>query len=90
MEQQDANDKQTMKKSFTREDDDSPEEAPEPALARLPQGNKNYITPAGFERLRQELKHLTKVERPKVQDITGDHGVQHRLSSLTPACLQHS
>ncbi len=66
MEQQDADDKPTMSKAFTREDDDSPEEAPEPAPARLPEGTKNYITPAGFERLRQELTHLTKVERPKV------------------------
>ncbi len=66
MEQRDADDKPTMSKAFTREDDDAPEETPEPAPARLPQGTKNYITPAGFERLRRELTHLTKVERPKV------------------------
>lgn len=66
MEQQNADHKPTMSKAFTREDDDAPEDAPEPAPARLPQGAKNYITPGGFERLRQELTHLTKVERPKV------------------------
>lgn len=27
---------------------------------------KNYITPAGFEKLRSELEHLLKVERPEV------------------------
>jgi transcription elongation factor GreB len=66
MEQHDADDKPTMSKAFTRENDDAPEDAPEPAPARLPAGSKNYITPAGFERLRRELTHLTKVERPKV------------------------
>jgi transcription elongation factor GreB len=66
MEQHDTDDKPTMNKAFTREDDDAPENAPEPAPARLPEGTKNYITPAGFQRLRDELIHLTKVERPKV------------------------
>jgi transcription elongation factor GreB len=30
------------------------------------QGNTNYITPAGLERLRDELNRLMRVERPKV------------------------
>ncbi len=51
-----------MSKAFTREGD-APEEAVE-AEPRVPQGPKNYITPAGHMRLRSELKALVEVERP--------------------------
>ena len=30
---------------------------------------KNYVTPAGFERLREELRQLLNVERPKVVEV---------------------
>jgi transcription elongation factor GreB len=30
---------------------------------------KNYLTPAGFERLREELRQLLNVERPKVVEV---------------------
>jgi transcription elongation factor GreB len=56
-----------MSKAFTREgdgDDDSDVGGDEgPAL---PEGAKNYVTPAGFRRLRDELEQLARVERPKV------------------------
>lgn len=35
-----------------------------PAELRLPIGTKNYITPAGHKRLKDELIQLVKVERP--------------------------
>lgn len=36
----------------------------------MPQdARKNYITPAGIERLRTELRQLRRVERPKVVEI---------------------
>lgn len=55
-----------MSKAFTKEsDDDGDDEAPDGA-ARLPAGTRNYITPAGFRRLREELQHLMRVERPEV------------------------
>ena len=55
-----------MSKAFKKESDaDDEEELPEVADS-LPKGVKNYITPAGHQRLKDELKHLTKVERPKV------------------------
>jgi len=38
----------------------------EPKAPRLPQGAKNYITPAGHARLRAELKHLLDAERPEL------------------------
>lgn len=37
----------------------------------LPVGVKNYITPAGYRKLKEELDHLWKVERPQlVKTIT--------------------
>jgi transcription elongation factor GreB len=53
-----------MSKAFVREDADSPEE-PEGAEAQTP-GGKNYMTPAGFARLKSELRHLVEAERPEV------------------------
>ena len=53
-----------MSKAFTKETDVE-EEEPE-TLAPLPAGTKNYMTPRGHARLRDELLHLRRVERPKV------------------------
>ena len=53
-----------MSKAFTREGD-APEEALE-AEPRVPQGPKNYITPAGHARLRSELKALVEIDRPEL------------------------
>jgi transcription elongation factor GreB len=41
------------------------EGADEPSL---PDGTKNYMTPRGFQQLRDELRLLMRVERPKVVD----------------------
>ncbi len=51
-----------MSKAFTRETDSDDDEL-EPA-ARLPAGVKNYITPNGYRKLKEELEQLWKVERP--------------------------
>jgi transcription elongation factor GreB len=51
-----------MSKAFIKESDDSDEEL-EPSL-QLPPGTKNYITPAGYRRLKDELDQLWKEERP--------------------------
>jgi transcription elongation factor GreB len=53
-----------MSKAFVREadlDDDGEVGVPE-----IPAGSRNYITPAGHRRLKDELLHLLKVERPEV------------------------
>jgi transcription elongation factor GreB len=55
-----------MNKAFTREVDREDEEEDDVAAAVLPQGAKNYITVAGYRRLRQELMTLLDEERPKV------------------------
>lgn len=58
-----------MSKAFTKETDNSDgDDLPEPAHA-LPKGAKNYITPAGFARLENELRTLTSVERPKIVEV---------------------
>ena len=53
-----------MSKAFTKETDASDED--ELVLPALPAGGKNYITPAGYARLRDELLDLIDNERPKV------------------------
>lgn len=56
-----------MSKAFTKESDGADED--EPALPALPAGGKNYITPAGYARLRSELLELIDNERPKIVEI---------------------
>jgi transcription elongation factor GreB len=53
-----------MSKAFTKETDVDEDE--EPGLPPLPAGTKNYLTPAGYARLRAELLDLIDNERPKV------------------------
>lgn len=53
-----------MSKAFTKETDASDED--ELVLPALLAGGKNYITPAGYARLRDELLDLIDNERPKV------------------------
>jgi len=60
-----------MNKAFTREpegdaDGDGDGDDDAGAAAGLPQGARNYITPAGYARLRSELLGLLDDERPKV------------------------
>lgn len=57
-----------MNKAFVRENDGEDDEALQPAL-RIPAGARNYITPAGHARLKDELEHLVKRERPHVVEI---------------------
>jgi transcription elongation factor GreB len=56
-----------MNKAFTKEPDaDADDDEVTSALPPLPPGAKNYITPAGYARLRAELITLLDSERPKV------------------------
>src|SRR3954449_11965187 len=52
-----------MSKAFVKESEDDDEEPEVPAPAWT---GKNYITPAGFARLKAELKKLVELERPEV------------------------
>jgi transcription elongation factor GreB len=60
-----------MNKAFTKESDgdDIDDDDASLALPPLPAGAKNYITPAGYARLRGELMTLLDSERPKVVEI---------------------
>jgi transcription elongation factor GreB len=53
-----------MSKAFTSETDDDDDE--EVALPAIPVGTKNYITPAGYRRLKDEYMQLLDVERPEL------------------------
>jgi len=56
-----------MSKAFTKENDAAPEEEDgDAALPPLPAGTRNYMTPAGYRRLRDELMTLLDDERPRV------------------------
>jgi transcription elongation factor GreB len=53
-----------MSKAFTKETD--ADEDDELGLPPIPAGGKNYITPQGYARLRNELLELMDNERPKI------------------------
>lgn len=56
-----------MNKAFTKETDS--DEDDDTALPQLAVGGKNYMTPAGYSRLRAELLGLIDDERPKVVEV---------------------
>ncbi len=58
-----------MSKAFTKESDQDGEDDDSPSLPALPQGTRNYMTPAGYARLRAEFMQLLDVERPKIVEI---------------------
>lgn len=51
-----------MSKAFTREDGTAEGELEPPV--QLPSGVRNYITPNGYRKLKEELDRLWKIERP--------------------------
>ena len=57
-----------MNKAFVKEDSETDDDdlVGEP---EVPKGVKNYITPAGYQRIREELLRLIDVERPEVVNI---------------------
>ena len=57
-----------MNKAFTREPeaDANDDDDGTPGLPPLPAGARNYLTPAGYKRLREELMTLLDDERPKI------------------------
>jgi transcription elongation factor GreB len=52
-----------MSKAFTRENDDADDDEPA-SLPALPAGTKNYMTPNGYRRMKEEYLHLLNEERP--------------------------
>jgi len=58
-----------MSKAFTKESDGEDEDDLPDEIAGLPAGAKNYMTPQGFTRLREELSQLMRKERPEVVQV---------------------
>jgi len=59
-----------MSKAFTRENDDAPEEEfDDEEQNPIPPGSKNYMTPGGWRRMRDEVSWLVKTERPQVTSV---------------------
>ena len=58
-----------MNKAFTRETDDEDDDDGVDTSPSLPQGARNYITPGGYARIRDELDQLLRVERPHVVEV---------------------
>jgi transcription elongation factor GreB len=58
-----------MSKAFTRESDQDDEDASDGLAPAPAPGGKNYITRAGYERLRAELFQLMDEERPRIVEI---------------------
>jgi len=58
-----------MSKAFTRESDAPEEEDDLPEPNPIPAGAKNYMTPGGWQRMRDEIAWLMKTERPQVTSV---------------------
>jgi transcription elongation factor GreB len=72
-----------MSKAFTRESDDGPEEPlPVRSTSVLPPGAKNYLTPDGAKRLREELDRLLEGERPRTAVGSIDSEARQRLLTV--------
>lgn len=57
-----------MNKAFVKEDNNDDDDL-ENGLPAMPVGAKNYITPAGYQRIKDELLQLIDVDRPEVVRI---------------------
>jgi transcription elongation factor GreB len=55
-----------MNKAFVKESSDADDDDLDMAQPEIPAGTKNYMTPAGHKRMRDELLRLIDVERPDV------------------------
>ena len=58
-----------MNKAFVKESDNDEDEDALALAQAIPAGAKNYITPAGYQRIKDELLQLIDVERPEVVKV---------------------
>jgi transcription elongation factor GreB len=78
-----------MSKAFTRDENegpDIPEVIPTPSV--LAPGAKNYITPAGAQKLRDELQRLAEVTRPGLVEAREDPDAKRQLARLDQRIMQ--
>ena len=82
-----------MSKAFTREDSDGADLPDLPApTSTLPFGAKNYMTPDGAIRLREELARLVEIDRPQFVASRSDPDSKRQLAAIDQriAHLEHS
>jgi transcription elongation factor GreB len=78
-----------MSKAFTREDDSAPELPDLPPLtSALAPGAKNYITPAGAQKLRDELQRLIEITRPALAEAQDDPDAKRQMARLDQRIMQ--
>ena len=58
-----------MSKAFTKENDNADDLDDLEEANPIPAGAKNYMTPHGWRRMRDELTYLVKTERPAVTNV---------------------
>jgi transcription elongation factor GreB len=58
-----------MNKAFVKESDNEDDEELGASLPAIPAGSKNYITPQGYQRMKDELLQLIDDERPEIVRI---------------------
>lgn len=79
-----------MSKAFTREENDGPDIPDLPPLAStLAPGAKNYITAAGAQKLRGELRQLVEMTRPGLANSSPDDpDAKRQLARLDQRIMQ--
>jgi transcription elongation factor GreB len=72
-----------MSKAFTRDENEGPD-IPDvvPTSSVLAPGAKNYITPGGAQRLRDQLQELVEVTRPGLIEARDDPDAKRQLARL--------
>jgi transcription elongation factor GreB len=72
-----------MSKAFTRDENEGPDipEIVAPASVLTP-GARNYITPQGAQKLRDELQKLVEVTRPPLAEARDDPDAKRQLTRL--------
>jgi transcription elongation factor GreB len=78
-----------VSKAFTRDENEGPE-IPDllPAASSLVPGAKNYITPQGAQKLRDELQRLVEVSRLELVDSRDDPDAKRQLARLDQRTAQ--
>jgi len=78
-----------MSKAFTREENDGPDipDLP-PPISALALGAKNYITAAGAQKLRDDLRRLIEVTRPGLASSSDDPDAKRQLARLDQRIVQ--
>jgi transcription elongation factor GreB len=72
-----------LSKAFTRDENEGPD-IPDllPLTSVLAAGAKNYITPQGAQKLRDELQKLVEVTRPQLVDARDDPDAKRQVARL--------